>query len=97
MIPADLATFTDWLRSCARPPRSGLAASGAQTRGRVSCGSPVSNVKTALVDSLPTSSRTAVVEQESMTQLVLKLSPQQREELMRAMYLSRQDGTSNSH
>ena len=59
--------------------------------------SSVSNVKTARVDSLLTSDRAPFVEPESLTQLVLKVSTEQREELMSAVVLSRQNGSSNSH
>jgi len=48
------------------------------------------------VDALLTSSRTPSVEPESLTQLVLKMSTAQREELVSAIVLSRQNGSANS-
>ena len=69
----------------------------AMTERHYAQASSVSNVKTARVDSLLTSSRTAAVEPESLTQLVLKMSSEQREKLMTAIVLSRQNGSSNSH
>ena len=59
--------------------------------------SSVSNVKIARLDSLLTFGRAPSVEPESLTQLVLKMSTEQREEWMSAIVLSRQNGSSNSH
>ena len=59
--------------------------------------SSVSNVKIARVDWLLTFGRAPSVEPESLTKLVLKMSTEQREELMSATVLSRQNGSSNSH
>jgi integrase len=69
----------------------------AMTERHYAQASSVSNVKTARVDSLLTSNRAPSVEPESLTQLVLKMSTEQREELMSAIVLSRQNGSSNSH
>ncbi len=69
----------------------------AMTERHYAQASSVSNVKTARVDSLLASSRAPSVEPESLTQLVLKMSTEQREELMNAIVLSRQNGSSNSH
>ena len=68
----------------------------AMTERHYAQASSVSNVKTARVDSLLTSSSTPSVEPESLTQLVLKMSTKQREEWMSATVLSRQNGSSNS-
>lgn len=69
----------------------------AMTERHYAQASSVSNVKTARVDSLLTSSRTPSVEPESLPQLVLTVSTEQGEELMNAIVLSRQYGSSNSH
>ncbi len=69
----------------------------AMTERHYAQASSVSNVKTARVDSLLAASRAPSVEPESLTQLVLKMSTEQREELMNAIVLSRQNGSLNSH
>jgi len=68
----------------------------AMTERHYAQASSVSNVKTARVDSLLTSSRAAAeLGPEAIVHLIQKLSQKQRDELMSAMYLSRQNGTSN--
>ena len=68
----------------------------ARTERHYAQAASVSSVKTARVDALLTSSRSPSVEPESLTQLVLKMSTAQREELVSAIVLSRQNGSANS-